>query len=169
VRARSLGATTCSSTASENDSRRSALYRYVTNLRDTGEYDFDLLEIAAVAYLTKLDELHDDRGARLAADQALAECLESRHSQPETYLWPQHQAEGANSMADANRFARDPPRSTTGATAIGMNVMKPIMHFQISMLRMWADSIERFASNYQKGMEETATAVEEQSDKERAA
>ena len=57
---------------SENDSRRSALYRYVTNLSDTGEYDFDLLQIAAVAYLKKLDELHDDRGARLAADQALA-------------------------------------------------------------------------------------------------
>ncbi|QIG96804.1 hypothetical protein [Bradyrhizobium sp. 6(2017)] len=61
---------------SENDSRRSARYRYVTNLRDTGEYDFDLLQIAAVAYLKKLDELYDDRGARLAADQVLAECLE---------------------------------------------------------------------------------------------
>ena len=50
---------------SENDNRRSALFRYVTNVRDTGEYDFDLLQIAAVAYLKKLDELHDDRGARL--------------------------------------------------------------------------------------------------------
>src|ERR1700758_4678946 len=58
---------------SENDNRRSALYRNVTNLCDcdTGEYDFDLLQIAAVAYLKQLDELHDDRGARLAADQAL--------------------------------------------------------------------------------------------------
>ena len=37
------------------------------------------------------------------------------------------------------------------------------------MLRMWADSIERFAGNYEKGFEETATAVEQQSDKERAA
>jgi hypothetical protein len=69
---------------SENDSRRSALYRYVANLRDTGEYDFGLLQIAAVAYLKKLDELHDDRGARLAADQALAECLESCSAQPHT-------------------------------------------------------------------------------------
>ena len=68
---------------SENDNRRSALYRYVTNLRDIGENDFDLLQIAAVAYLRKLDELHDDRGARLAADQALAECLESRSAQPD--------------------------------------------------------------------------------------
>ena len=63
---------------------RSALYRYVTNLRDTGEYGFDLLQIAAVAYLKNLDELHDDRGARLAADQALAECLESRRAQADT-------------------------------------------------------------------------------------
>jgi len=69
---------------SENDSRRSALYRYVTNLGDTGEDDFDLLQVAAVAYLKKLDEFHDDRGARLAADQALAECLESRHAQADT-------------------------------------------------------------------------------------
>jgi hypothetical protein len=69
---------------SENDNRRAALYRYVTNLRDTGEYDFDLLQIAAVAYLKKLDELHDDRGARLAADRALAECLESRSAGPDT-------------------------------------------------------------------------------------
>ena len=69
---------------SENDSRRSAFYRYVTSLRDTGEYDFDLLQIAAVVYLKKLDELHDDRGARIAADQALAECLESHGAQPDT-------------------------------------------------------------------------------------
>jgi hypothetical protein len=72
------------SSISENDSRRFALYRYVTNLRVTGEDDFDLLQIAAVAYLKKLDELHDDRGARLAADQALAECLESRRARADT-------------------------------------------------------------------------------------
>ena len=46
---------------SEDDNRRSALFSYVTNLRDTGAYDFDLLQIAAVAYLKKLDELHDER------------------------------------------------------------------------------------------------------------
>ena len=50
-----------------------------------------------------------------------------------------------------------------------MNALKPIMHFQVSMLRMWADNIERFAGNYEKGLEETATTVEERSDKGRAA
>ena len=64
---------------------------------------------------------------------------------------------------------RDPQGRITAATAIGMNALKPIMHFQVSMLRMWADSIERFAGNYEKGLEETASIVEEQSDKQRAA
>jgi hypothetical protein len=82
----SLGGTTCCATTSisENDSRRSALYRYVADLREAGEYDFDLLQIAAVAYLKKMDELHDDRGARLAADQTVAECLEARRAQADT-------------------------------------------------------------------------------------
>ncbi|MBR0717934.1 hypothetical protein [Bradyrhizobium liaoningense] len=75
----------------------------------------------------------------------------------------------ADKSADSNRFARDPQRGIAAATGIGMNALKPIMHFQVSMLRMWADSIERFAGNYEKGLEETVTAVEEQSDKERAA
>ena len=63
---------------SENDDRRFDLFRYVTNLRMCGEYDFELLQVAAVTYLKTLDELHDDRRARLAADKALAERLVSR-------------------------------------------------------------------------------------------
>lgn len=74
---------------SENDDRRSDLFRYVNNLRNFGEYDFDLLQIAAVAYLKKLDELHDDRLARFAADQALAERLVSRSEEPRLSFRPQ--------------------------------------------------------------------------------
>jgi hypothetical protein len=70
-----------------------------------------------------------------------------------------------DNISNANRSARDPQRRITAATEIGMNALKPIVHFQVSMLRMWADSIERFAGNYEKGLEETATIVEEQSDK----
>jgi hypothetical protein len=75
----------------------------------------------------------------------------------------------ADKPSDANRLARDPQRRITAATAIGMNALKPIMHFQVSMLKMCADSIERFAASYEKGMEKTATTVEEQSNKKRAA
>jgi len=54
----------------ENDNRRSALYRYIANLRDTGEYDFDLLQIAAVAYLKNwtncmTTEVRDSRQTKL--------------------------------------------------------------------------------------------------------
>jgi len=61
---------------SENDHRRSALHRYLTDLGDAG--DFDLLQIAAVSYLKSLDELHNDRAARLAADKTLAKRAHSR-------------------------------------------------------------------------------------------
>ena len=74
------------SSISEDDNRRSTLYRYVANLRDTGAYDFDLLQIAAVAYLKHLDTLHDDRAARAAADHAFGQCLRSRSAQPDTQL-----------------------------------------------------------------------------------
>lgn len=75
-------------------------------------------------------------------------------------------------MADntnADHFARDPQRRIAAATAIGMNALKPMMHFQVSMLRMWADSIERLEASYEKRLEETATTREELSDKDRAA
>ena len=70
---------------------------------------------------------------------------------------------------NANRFVRDQQRRITATTAIGMNALKPILHFQVSMLRLWADSIERLAGNYEKALDETVTTVKEQSDKQRAA
>ena len=42
----------------------------------------------------------------------------------------------ADKTSNANHFARDQGR-ITAATAIGMNALKPILHFQVSMLRMW--------------------------------
>lgn len=75
----------------------------------------------------------------------------------------------ADQTATPNRLANDPQRRIAAATAIGMNALKPMIRFQVSMLRMWADSIERLAGNYEKKLEETATAAEERSDQERAA
>lgn len=75
----------------------------------------------------------------------------------------------ADQTATPNRLANDPQRRIAAATAIGMNALKPMIRFQVSMLRMWADSIEKLAGNYEKKLEETATTVEERSDRERAA
>jgi len=75
-------------------------------------------------------------------------------------------------MADntnADRFASEPQRRIAAATAMGMNALKPMMHFQVSMLRMWADSIERLEASYEKKLEAAATEAAERSDKDRAA
>lgn len=63
----------------ENDARRTALQSYLASF---SKRDFDHLQVAAVAYLKKLDELGDDRDARLAANEALATFLEARDGRP---------------------------------------------------------------------------------------
>ena len=55
----------------------------------------------------------------------------------------------ADKTADADHVALDPR-----ITASSMNALKPIMLFQVSMLGMWAHSIERFADNYEKALDE---------------
>jgi hypothetical protein len=72
-----------------------------------------------------------------------------------------------DNTTSANRLARDAQRRIAAETA-SMNALKRIVHFQVSMLRMWADSIDRLAGNYEKALEETASIVQEQSDKQRA-
>ncbi len=72
------------SCVSENDDRRAAVRNYIAGLCEKGEYDFDCLQIAAVAYLKNLDELHDDQNARRAADQALTESLGYRNAQTQS-------------------------------------------------------------------------------------
>jgi hypothetical protein len=72
-----------------SNGKRAAVYSYISSLCDTGEYDFDLLQIAAVAFLKKLDELHDDQEARRAADDAVARCLKSRRAQTDSSGTPQ--------------------------------------------------------------------------------
>jgi len=58
----------------------------------------------------------------------------------------------ADKTADADHFARDP---RTTAAASSANALKPILLFQVSILGMWAHSIERFADNYEKALDET--------------
>jgi hypothetical protein len=59
----------------------------------------------------------------------------------------------ADKTADADHLARDP--RITAAAASSMNALKPLMLFQVSMLGMWAHSIERFADNYERALDET--------------
>ena len=55
--------------------------------------------------------------------------------------------------ADADHFAGDP--RITAAAASSLSALKPFMLYQVSMLGMWAHTIERFADNYEKALDET--------------
>ncbi len=59
----------------ETDDRRAALWRYITDLSDAGEDDFDVLQVAAVMYLKQLDEGYRDEKARHASSVAAARRL----------------------------------------------------------------------------------------------
>src|SRR5581483_7356414 len=74
----------------------------------------------------------------------------------------QQQTEKGNRMtdknSDANRFSAE---QQSRLVAMGMNALKPVMLLQVSILRMWADNIERLAGNYEKGVEETSSMKEQ--------
>jgi hypothetical protein len=57
--------------------------------------------------------------------------------------------------ARSNHPAHDTQSTVTAAAASGLEALQPIALLQISMLRMWAHSLERFAANYEKALDET--------------
>jgi hypothetical protein len=54
----------------------------------------------------------------------------------------------AEQSFDTRQMTRDQERRIAAATAIGLNAVRPILQFQVSLLRLWADNIEKLA---QKG------------------
>jgi hypothetical protein len=56
--------------------------------------------------------------------------------------------------ARSNHPAHDTQSTVTAAAASGLETLQPIA-LLISMLRMWAHSLERFAANYEKALDET--------------
>lgn len=61
--------------------------------------------------------------------------------------------------SQANQFAGEAQRRISSGTEFGLNIFRPILHWQVLMLRMWADSVERFATNYEKEAHEVASTV----------
>jgi hypothetical protein len=64
----------------------------------------------------------------------------------------------AEQSSDTRRMTRDQERRIAAATAIGVNAVRPILQFQVALLRLWADNIEKLA---QKGPSGEIEQVEE--------
>jgi len=65
---------------------------------------------------------------------------------------------------DTRRMTQE--RHAAAATAIALNAVKPILQFQVALLRLWADDIEAFARKYEKAL---GAEVEQQERQQRAA
>jgi hypothetical protein len=48
---------------------------------------------------------------------------------------------------DTPRVTLDPQRRIAAATAIGLNALKPMLQFQVSLLRLWANNLEMLTRN----------------------
>jgi hypothetical protein len=67
----------------------------------------------------------------------------------------------ADQSLDAYGIAREQEDRIATATAVGLNAVSPIIQFQVSMLRLWADNAETFARNYEKGLETFSSGIGE--------
>jgi hypothetical protein len=75
---------------------------------------------------------------------------------------PGKEPDMADQSLDMRRIAREQEDRIAAATAVGLNAVKPMIQFQASMVRLWADNIETFARNYERGLETFSSAAEEQ-------
>ncbi|WP_407179584.1 hypothetical protein [Bradyrhizobium sp. STM 3562] len=75
----------------------------------------------------------------------------------------------ADQSFDVGRMARNQESRIAASTAIGLNAVKPMIQFQVSLLRLWADNIEALAENYEKGLDTFSSAVEDRWQQQRAA
>jgi hypothetical protein len=73
---------------------------------------------------------------------------------------------GGNNMADQSLDARRTIKEQEGRLAasafIGFNAVKPFVEFQISMMRVFAENIEKAARNYEKSFETVSNAIAQQ-------
>jgi hypothetical protein len=70
---------------------------------------------------------------------------------------------------DAGRLAKDQQSRVAASTAIGLNALKPMIHMQVSLLRLWANNLEALAQQYENGVDAFSSTVEHQSQRQRAA
>jgi hypothetical protein len=66
-------------------------------------------------------------------------------------------------------MANDRVRRVASATSIWLNVPTTILQGQATVLRFWADHIEKFAQTFEKGAETVRSSAEQESQSDRAA
>lgn len=64
---------------------------------------------------------------------------------------------------DTRRMAREQEHRIAAAAAVGLNTFRPLLQYQTSIVRLWADNCELVARNFERGLDAFSLAVEQQS------
>jgi len=65
-------------------------------------------------------------------------------------------------VLDTAHLAREQETRIVAAACIGLNAAKPLVEYQSSLLRLWADNVEVAARNYENGFETVRTLMQRQ-------
>jgi hypothetical protein len=63
---------------------------------------------------------------------------------------------------DAAHLAREQETQIVAAACMGLNAAQPLVQYQSSLLRLWADNVEVAARNYENGFETIRTLMQQQ-------
>ncbi len=80
----------------------------------------------------------------------------------------------ADKLLDTSRMASDQQHRISSALDVGLQALRPMLQFQVSLLRLWAHNAEVLARNCERGLEGISSDAEqrakvEQQGHERAA
>ncbi len=79
----------------------------------------------------------------------------------------EHKMTDANQSFDARRMAKEQEGRMAASASIGFNAVKPFIQFQISMMRVFAENIDRVARNYEKSFETVSNVITQQGSESR--
>ncbi len=66
-------------------------------------------------------------------------------------------------------MANDRVRRIASAASVWLNVPTTVLQSQAFLLRFWADNIEKFAQNFERGAETVRSSAEQEPQSDRAA
>ena len=67
----------------------------------------------------------------------------------------------ADQSLDVRRIAKEQESRVAASASIGFNAVKPFVEFQTSMMRLFAESVDQAALNYEKSFEAVSKIVEQ--------
>jgi hypothetical protein len=68
----------------------------------------------------------------------------------------------ANQSFDTRRIAKEQEGRIAAGASIGFNAVKPLIQFQILMMRVFAENIIQVARNYEKSFENVSSVIAQQ-------